>query len=195
MAVLKKCRGLITFPNEVFKPEGALEIADNVVIDANDIIEPRRGFSDYGLEFGAAQDRLKQILEYKGRILRHYNSTLEFDSTGDGSFSAFSGTYDEVESGLRMKSLETQSNFYFTTDDGFDQEYGFSLKVKDSDSDERFSSESMIAIKSLASPSLFDVKVRDLCFHDGIESAIHPTTNQSFPLFSLTFSDSSLIDF
>lgn len=118
MPVLNKCRGLITFPNEVFKEEGALEIADNVVIDANDTIEPRRGFADFGSSIGIDSDRIKQILQYKGRILRHYKNTLEFDSTGQGNFSSFSGTFDEVEDGLRIKSLESQSNLYFTTKTG-----------------------------------------------------------------------------
>jgi len=118
MPVLNKCRGLITFPNEIFKPEGALEIADNVVVDADDIIEPRRGFNDYGAAFGLAAERLKQILEYKERILRHHNSTIEFDSDGEGNFIAFDGTYDEVEEGLRLRSIESQGNFFFTSKTG-----------------------------------------------------------------------------
>ena len=118
MAVLKRCRGLHTFNNEINEPEGALDVADNVVIDADDTIESRRGFAEFGNNFGNDDTRLKQLLTYKGRILRHYDSTIEFDSTGSGSFSAFSGTYQELQSGLRIKSQEANSNFYFTTLEG-----------------------------------------------------------------------------
>lgn len=118
MAVLKKASGLHTFNNEINEKEGALDIADNVVIDANDVIESRRGFGEFGNLFGNASDTLKQILVYKDRILRHYNQTLEFDSTGNGSFTAFTGSYSELESGLRIKSQEANSNFFFTTNDG-----------------------------------------------------------------------------
>lgn len=118
MAVLKTCKGLVTFQNELNKAEGALEKADNIVVDADNTIEIRRGFNDFGNSFATGSDVLKQQFVYKSRIIRHYNSTLEYDSTGSGSFATFSGTYDEVESGVRIKSLETNSNLYFTTNEG-----------------------------------------------------------------------------
>jgi hypothetical protein len=115
---LRICRGLITLPSELNTKEGALEVADNVVIDADDTIESRRGYENFGNSFATASDRLKQLLVYKNRILRHYNNTLQFDSTGSGSFSTFNGSYSELESGLRIKGIETSGNFYFTTSDG-----------------------------------------------------------------------------
>ena len=118
MAVLKKCAGLITQPNELLRSEGALDRADNIIIDADNTIEIRNGFLEYGDSFGTNSDTLKQIFFYKNRLLRHYNSTIEFDSDGSGSFSAFDGSYSELESGLRVKGLETKGNFYFTTADG-----------------------------------------------------------------------------
>ena len=118
MATLRRAAGLITFPSEINKREGALELAENIVIDAEDTIESRRGFSDFGDSFGTTSDTLKQILEYKGRILRHYNTTIEFDDTGSGDFLSFAGSYSELESGLRIKSVEASGNFYFTTNSG-----------------------------------------------------------------------------
>lgn len=118
MAVLKKCRGLITDPNELYKDEGALEVADNVVIDADDTIEIRNGFLEFGDAFGNDSDRLKQLFVYKNRILRHYNQTLQYDSTGQGSFQDFDGSFTETEQGLRVKGLESKGNFYFTTSTG-----------------------------------------------------------------------------
>lgn len=118
MAVLKKASGLNTFGNEINEKEGALDVADNVVIDADDIIESRRGFGEFGDSFGTPNDSLNQIIVYKDRILRHYNSILQFDSTGSGSFTNFSGTYSELEDGLRIKSQEVNGNLFFTTVDG-----------------------------------------------------------------------------
>jgi len=118
MPNLRRAAGLVTFPSEINKREGALEVADNVVIDADNIIESRRGFEDFGDSFGIGSDRLKQALTYKGRLLRHYGTSLDFDADGSGSFSTFDGTYTEVESGLRIKSTEVNGNLYFTTDEG-----------------------------------------------------------------------------
>jgi hypothetical protein len=118
MAVLKRCVGLNTFGNEINEAEGALDIADNCVIDADDTIEVRRGFADFGTSLPILGDRVKQLLTYKGRILRHYNDIIQFDSTGAGVFQSFSGAYNELISGLRLKGQEMNGNFYFTTNDG-----------------------------------------------------------------------------
>lgn len=118
MPTLKKCAGLVTFQNEIFKSEGALEVADNLVIDADDTIESRRGFAEYGDAFPSLGDRAKQLLEYKGRILRHYNDMLQYDSDGNGTFLDFSGSYLEVVDNLRIKAKEINRNLYFTTSNG-----------------------------------------------------------------------------
>lgn len=118
MANLLRARGLYTFQNELTVPEGAQSRADNIVIDEDGVIEPRRGFLEYGDSFATGSDVLKQLAAYKTRILRHYNSILQFDSDGSGTFSTFNGTYSELTSGLRLKFLEANSNCYFTTSDG-----------------------------------------------------------------------------
>jgi hypothetical protein len=115
-----KCRGLYTFPNSLSElPEGALVEAVNVNVDRDGVVSPRRGFKLYGDAIGVSStNRSKQLITYKGRILRHYSTTLEFDSNGSGTFTAFTGSYSEVESGLRMKSVEANGNLYFTTSTG-----------------------------------------------------------------------------
>ncbi len=115
-SVVLKAAGLYTFPNSLSEiPQGSLQAADNVVIDRNGIIEQRRGFQQYGNTFGSSSDRVKQLLTYKDRILRHYGTTLQFDSNGSGTFNSFSGSYSETESGLRIKYIEANGNLYFTT--------------------------------------------------------------------------------
>jgi len=119
MPALLKCSGLHTLKNNLSEiPEGALTIANNVNVNRDSIIEPRRGFKTYGDELTLSADRVKQLLTYKGRIIRHFGSTLQFDSDGVGSFSTFDGSFSETETGLRIKGIEANSNFYFTTSTG-----------------------------------------------------------------------------
>lgn len=115
--VVNQARGLKTFKNELMQPDGSQIVANNVVIDRDNTIEPRRGFDLYGATFGNTSYRAKQILEYKSRLLVHYSNKLSFDD-GSGTFTDFSGTYSELEAGLRIKGLERNGNFYFTTADG-----------------------------------------------------------------------------
>lgn len=117
-SLLLKARGLNTFNNNLSEvPEGSLNIADNVVIDRNGVIEPRRGFAIYGNSFGSGADRAKQLTVYKNRLLRHASTLMQYDD-GTGLFTSFSGLFTETESGLRIKSTEANGNFYFTTDQG-----------------------------------------------------------------------------
>lgn len=114
MAILRKCRGLHTFNNELNEVEGALNTADNVVIDANDVIESRRGFSEYG---DVANQNVDQVLGYKRRILRHQDGLLQFDD-GAGSFTSFSGSYQAPEGVQRIKYMEGKGNLLFTSNEG-----------------------------------------------------------------------------
>ena len=119
-----KAKGLFTFDNELGSPEGSLDQAENAVIDRNDVIEPRRGFSLYGTSFDSGLDRAKQVFSYKGRILRHYydntssQNSLQFDSNGLGIFQSFDGIYDDANPDVRIKGIESNGNFYFTTNSG-----------------------------------------------------------------------------
>ena len=110
-------RGLVTSPNELARPDGAADVLDNCVIDSDNVVEPRRGFAEFG---NATDDAsvVKQLLTYKGRVLRHFANKLSFDSTGNGSFLNFSGTYNELVSRLRIRYFELNSNLYFTTNEG-----------------------------------------------------------------------------
>lgn len=116
-ANLIKARGLITFSSELDVPEGALIEATNVNIDENSVITPRRGFNDFGSEFATETDRINQVMQYKDRVFRHYNSTLQFENDL-GDFTSFSGTYNELVDGLRLKYKEVKGNLYFTTSSG-----------------------------------------------------------------------------
>lgn len=110
-------KGLNTHPNSLGVPEGSLIQADDVIIERDDVIEPRRGFKLYAEGFGTSSDRIKQLGSYRGRILRHYNDILQYQSNGE-VFNSFLETVNEVDLGLRIKFIESNGNLYFTTADG-----------------------------------------------------------------------------
>jgi hypothetical protein len=112
-----KALGLNSMPNQLDVPDGSLTIAKNINILRDNVVEPRRGFNLYGNSFGSTTDRAKQLINYKLRILRHYASTLQFDD-GEGNFFSFSDTISETETGLRIKSVESNGNLYLTTSAG-----------------------------------------------------------------------------
>ena len=114
--------GLNYSPNNLALPEGALLVADDVIIRGDNVVESRRGINYYSEELGVTNTRVKQLIEYKGRILAHYNNKLAFDTeqvvNRRSSFTDFAGTYDETQDGLRIKTIEGNKNLYFTTADG-----------------------------------------------------------------------------
>ncbi len=117
MAVLTLNRGLVTSQNELTRPDGAAEILDNCVIDFDNTVESRRGFGEFGNKTDD-DSVVKQLMTYKGRILRHFSNKISFDSTGNGTFLNFSGNYSELVERLRIKYFELNSNLYFTTSEG-----------------------------------------------------------------------------
>ena len=115
--------GLYSEPNQLSVPEGALTEASNVVIQRDNVIESRRGFKLFGTSFGTITDRLKQLFVYKFRLLRHWRDTLEFDTgtqtnAGEELFQPFDASVEEAQEGLRIKSVESNGNFYFTSSQG-----------------------------------------------------------------------------
>lgn len=111
-----KIRGLYTNPNAFSEaPQGALAVADDVVIEKESVAEPRRGQNFYGsqLPFG----ELKKLFNYKSSLISHDGTRLLYDS-GDGDWIAYAGDYIEPDNAVRIRSLESNRNFYFTTDKG-----------------------------------------------------------------------------
>lgn len=114
--VVNKALGLYSFKNNLTVPDGAMSKADDIIIDRDGIVEKRRGFGLYN-SFGDSTDRSKQLLQYKNKLLVHYNTTLMYEQA-DGTFAQFDGVYTETEAGLRIKSLETSGNLLITTSEG-----------------------------------------------------------------------------
>lgn len=75
-----KIKGLWTFPNYLSSnPEGSQEIADNVVIDADDTLEPRRGQKI----IATLPERAKQLMQYNSQVMAHFNSSVGFIDSND----------------------------------------------------------------------------------------------------------------
>ncbi len=119
-------RGLYTFPNKLGSamPDGALSETNNIVIDRDGVMTPRRGFKIYGDVLGNSTDRAKQLIDYKYRILRHWSSTIDVDSNGTGTFTVMNdqdGTPASVlepVAGFRIRYIEANGNLYFTSSQG-----------------------------------------------------------------------------
>lgn len=122
-SVTLKALGLNTSTNQLEVPPGSLIEAKNVVIRDNDIVSQRRGFSVYGETFGSSSDRVSQLFSYRDRILRYFGNTIQFDAgiqttSGVEIFKDFDGSYSPAKTGLKIKSIESNGNLYFTTSNG-----------------------------------------------------------------------------
>jgi hypothetical protein len=118
---------LHTHPSDLSAvPQGALSVADDVVIDKEEIAEPRRGFNRSNGALSASmanklfmyQDYL--IAHYSTNLLAYYSTQLSStsaDFAGSGSWTAVSGTYTPVDS-EKVHSAEANRNFYFTASTG-----------------------------------------------------------------------------
>lgn len=112
-----KAVGLNLSPNQLDLPDGSLTKASNVIIRRDNVIEKRRGFKLYGEPTFSSTQRVKQLFTYRNQLIRHYDTTLEYDN-GSGDFTAFLGTYLEPETGLRIRSVVANNNAYFTSATG-----------------------------------------------------------------------------
>lgn len=111
-------KGLYTSPNNLSGvPQGALEIADNLVINSKNVADSRRGQTQYGepLEIGLGQ--VNKIFNYASSLITSYDDKLAYDS-GAGVWVDYPGTYLDPAQDYKMRSLEALKNFYFTTNQG-----------------------------------------------------------------------------
>lgn len=110
-----KLKGLYTFGNELNQPEGSVSIADNVNIDEPNVVTQRRGFNDYADLITPPSVRIRQLMQYKDTLFRTYSDKIEFYNSATNAFSQFAGSYSELDSSIRIKYQEANSNLYFTT--------------------------------------------------------------------------------
>lgn len=118
---VKRFLGLFAQANSFVLPDGAMEKAQNIVINDDDVISKLRGFYLYN---GPSVGTLNQLYYYASRLFAIFNSKIAYyTDTGSspnvtGVENALSGQTVAVTNGRISRGLEQNGNFYFTTDNG-----------------------------------------------------------------------------
>lgn len=117
-----KIKGLYTYPSDLSEvPDGALAVADNIIIDRDSIAEPRRGFgylthgSGTQTNFSDPSYRANKLFFYQNNILCHYDTNLfAYHNTSTGWVN-YSGTYSPPTATVPVRFAQANQNFYYTT--------------------------------------------------------------------------------
>lgn len=113
-----KIKGLYTAPNDFSGcPQGALDVADDVVIDQENLCEPRRGFSYVSGNLPLTNDRVNNFVNYKGsQIISYSSNSLAYYSAG---WNTYSGSYLPPDSTkAQVRFFESNQNLYISTSNG-----------------------------------------------------------------------------
>jgi hypothetical protein len=126
-ALTTKIRGLYTFPNDFSSvPEGALAVADNIVIDRDSIAEPRRGFTYLAslagrADFVVSGDRAQKIFFYDdtiiAQVLTGSTYSLVYFNPTDG-WHTTAAAFNPPISTVKVRGSQAKQNLYLTRDDG-----------------------------------------------------------------------------
>lgn len=115
-----KIKGLYTYPNNLGRslPEGALSKATNIVIDADDIAQSRRGFDRLTYGLPSSLNRFSKLFTYQSKILASVsdNTMAWYDSSL--GWQTYSGTFTPIALLHPIRSAQSNQNFYFTTATG-----------------------------------------------------------------------------
>jgi hypothetical protein len=118
---IKQLKGLRLQRNSFTTPDGALEVAENVVIARDNIYTSRRGFHQY---FDPSSGNLNNLFNFQSKLISIYESKAAYyDDSGiepnvTGSENIISGEVISVTNNRISRDLKANSNIYFTTDDG-----------------------------------------------------------------------------
>lgn len=116
---IRTMRGLYLQPNTFGVPDGALEEAQNIIIKDDQTISSRRGYYQY---FDPVTGTLNNIFTYQNTLIAMYNNKATY-YTDTGSSPNYTGSEHAITGvsftlSAATRSLQTNSNFYFTTDQG-----------------------------------------------------------------------------
>lgn len=114
-----KITGLNTNPSQFGAREGSLKVAKNVNVDSPNTATSRRGFTKYGYDLDeTGAGTYNAFFNYEDTIITHFGSGLFKDTGTDGGWDAFAGSYTAPDSEVKMRSVENNGSFFFTTDNG-----------------------------------------------------------------------------
>jgi len=98
-----RLRGLYTHPDDLSSatPQGALSVADNIVIDREDIASPRRGMDRVSYALSNTSLRLNKVFSYQDYLLGHWGSkSMGYYNPASG-WSAYSTTHEPIDSYIK----------------------------------------------------------------------------------------------
>lgn len=120
-----KIAGLYTAPNPFSgSPEGALLVADDVIVDQTNLGAPRRGFDLLSGSLPLNSDRVNRFDVYQGLtdsaayIVAQWGTT-KFGYYSAGTWTAYTGSFQAPDVSLaRVRFLQENNNLYLTTSRG-----------------------------------------------------------------------------
>jgi hypothetical protein len=118
---IRTLHGLYLQRNTFTVPDGACEMAENVVVKNDNMISSRRGYYTY---FDPNTGTLNNLFNYQDTLLAIYADKIRYYSdTGTapnetGSEHTITGETITISSDRTSRSLQANSNLYFTTDNG-----------------------------------------------------------------------------
>jgi sugar lactone lactonase YvrE len=120
---IRRMRGLYTHSNPLTAPDGAMLVADNAEIPAEDICQPRRGYKDHSSNL--PDFKPQQLFTFGGVLYAHVDGGIWYhDGTNwvrkRGAFGAKLGTPSAMW-------LDTSANVLYVADTGSDVIYSISL--------------------------------------------------------------------
>ncbi len=111
-------KGLYSSPNNLSGvPQGAYELADNVVINSKNLTESRRGQTQYGTTLTIGAGQVNKLFNYSSSLLVNYSTKMAYDS-GSGTWVDYSGSYSPPSASYKIRSMEALRNFYFNSSTG-----------------------------------------------------------------------------
>lgn len=120
--VLQQLLGRKTHGNPISLDSGSLREAKNYDATRDNVYRKSRGRKAYGS--GLPNTDISQFAKFDSRLITHMaNDTLWYDSDGSGTFVQYQDvdagtTFTSPDSNWLIQSIEANSNFYFTTDNG-----------------------------------------------------------------------------
>jgi len=116
----KKVRGLFLQPNSFSVPEGAFERLDNCVVVQDNIVQKRRGSNTFYDVGGVVSAR--NLSSYAEKLIGFCGDEVQvYTQDGSGNFSSkatLGGASFSIASGSKARSVQSNSNMYFTATEG-----------------------------------------------------------------------------
>lgn len=114
-----KLQGLYTSANELSSnPQGGLSVADNVVIDFDNLAQSRRGFTSLTGSFNFGSNRANRYTQFQDLLVAH-NGTATVSRYNGTSWVDYSGSFPPPSATTaKTKFLGANRNLYFTSSNG-----------------------------------------------------------------------------